>query len=335
MKAAIYNGEKNIILTNKETPVCNDNDILVKNIYASICGSDIAVYFHGEHGHRIIKGQEFGHEMVSKVVTVGKNVKDIKVGDRVYPYPLLARGDPKRAGSLGGFSEYILIPNCELNKQVYKVSDKISSKVACLIEPFTVGTRAARRSNPKQDENAIVFGAGTIGIAAAIALKFFGCKTIMLVDITDFRLEKAKALGFETCNSSKEDLRLKASKIFGQAYNISGMTADVDIFIDAAGASEILDTYQAMGKIESRLVIVGVHHAVRNVDILAMTFSQHSLIGSGGYKPEDVMDVITIMESGKYDIESIITHEFEWENLISAIEIASKVDEALNVIIKY
>lgn len=273
--------------------------------------------------------------MVSEVIQAGKNVKDIKVGDRVYPYPRLAKGDPKRAGTTGGFSEYILIPNAELNRQVYAVSDKISSKVASLIEPFTVGCRAARRSTPKKGESAIVFGAGTIGIAAAIALKYFGCEKVMVCDFSDMRLEKAKKLGMETCNDNKEYLKAKAIEYFGEAPSLNEITANVNIYIDAAGSSSILNLFQEIGKIECRMVIVGVLAGKRPVDILAMTFAQHSLIGSGGYMPEDVRDVMTIMESGKWDIESIITHEFPWEELPHAIETASDVEHALNVVIKY
>ena len=336
MRAAIYKGKKNIDLTEMDMPLPGDNDIVVRNIYSSICGTDVAVYFHGPGtGHKITVGGEFGHEMVSEVIQIGKNVKDIKVGDRVYPYPRLAKGDPKRAGTIGGFSEYILIPNAELNKQVYKVSDKISSKEASLIEPFTVGCRAARRAIPKKGENAIVFGAGTIGIAAAIALKYFGCDKVMICDFSDFRLEKAKKLGMEICNNSKEDIKSRAIEYFGEAPSLSGTTANVDIYIDAAGASSILDLYQDMGKIECRMVIVGVLAGKRPVDILSMTFAQHALIGSGGYMPEDVIDVMTIMENKKWDIESIITHEFLWEELPHAIETAGDVKHALNVVIKY
>ena len=129
MRAALYNGQKNVELVELATPQAGENDIVVKNIYASICGTDVAVYEHGPGtGHRITVGSEFGHEMVSEVVQVGKNVKDIKVGDRVYPYPRLAKGDPKRAGTTGGFSEYVLIPNAEFGKGIYAVPDEISSK---------------------------------------------------------------------------------------------------------------------------------------------------------------------------------------------------------------
>lgn len=336
MRAAIYNGQRDILLTELESPVCGDNDIVVKNIYASICGTDVAVYQHGPNtGHRVTVGGEFGHEMVSEVVQAGKNVKDIHIGDRVYPYPRLAKGDPRRAGTVGGFSEYVLIPNAELNKQVYAVPEQISSKTACLIEPFTVGFRAARRSFPKKGENAVVFGAGTIGIAAAVGLKFFGCKQVMVCDYSDFRLEKAKNLGFAVCNNGKEDLKSAAMACFGTAASRFGPTANVDIYIDAAGAESVLELYQSVGKIESRLVVVAVLAGKRPVDVLEMTYSQHALIGSGGYFPEDVRDVISVMASGKWNIESIITHEYSWEELPQAIEKAAQVNEALNVVIRY
>lgn len=336
MRAALYNGQKNIIMTELETPAAGDNDIVVKNIYASICGTDVAVYEHGPNtGHKITMGSEFGHEMVSEVVQVGKNVKNIKVGERVYPYPRLAKGDPKRAGTTGGFSEYVLIPDAELGKGVYAVPDEISSKVASLIEPFTVGCRAARRSFPRQGEKAIVFGAGTIGIAAAIALMHFGCSKVMICDHSDFRLEKAKELGFEICNNGKENLREKALQTFGSAMSALGKTCDVDIYIDAAGADGIIETYQSMGKIDSRMVVVAVKAGLRSIDVLAMTYGQHAIIGSGGYMPEDVEDVFSIMKSGRWDIACMITDEFPWEQLPQAIEKAAKVNEALNVVIHY
>lgn len=336
MKAAIYYGQKDVRIEELETPVAGDNDIVVRNRYASICGTDVAVYTHGPNtGHRITVGSEFGHEMISEVVQVGRNVKGIEPGMIVYPYPLLAKGDPKRAGTVGGFSEYVLIPNAELDKQVYGIPVQIPLKTACLIEPFTVGFRAARRAEPKKGENAIVFGAGTIGIAAAIGLKYFGCNQVMICDHSDFRLEKAKALGFAICNNSREDLKQSAMSCFGSAPSRFGPTANVGIYIDAAGAESILELYQSMGKIESRMVVVAVRAGKRPVDVLEMTYSQHALIGSGGYQPEDVEDVIAVMAQKKWDIGSIITDEYSLDQLPQAIERAAQVDEALNVVIRY
>lgn len=336
MKAALYQGQGKIKINTLPDPVCTDYGVILENIYASICGTDVAVYKHGTGlGHRITVGGEFGHEVVCRIKEKGKNVTDLSVGDRVYPYPRLVTGDKSRAGTIGGFSEYIKSPVTRNGVEVYKLSDKISDRTAVLIEPFTVGCRAARRAFPRQGENAIVFGAGTIGIGAAIALKHFGCDKVMICDYSDFRLEIARKLGFEVCNNSKEDLNQKAQTYFGQGYGYKGQTSAADIYIDAAGSDSILDFYQDNGKVDSRLVMVAVGTNERNVNILGMTFGQLSIIGSGGYMPEDVQDVLSIMESGKWDIESIITHEYPFEKLEEAIQMAGNTDEALNVIIKY
>ena len=90
-----------------------------------------------------------------------------------------------------------------------------------------------------------------------------------------------------------------------------------------------------MGKIESRMVVVAVRAGERPVDVLEMTYSQHALIGSGGYNPEDVEDVIAVMVQKKWDIESIITDEFPQEQISQAIERAADVDHALNVVIRF
>lgn len=336
MKSAIYMGKKNIEVREIPVPEVGDNDVLIKNICSSICGTDVAVYTKGTGtGHRITVGMEFGHETISEVYAVGRNITEFKVGQRVYPYPLFAKNDTSRAGTIGGFSEYILIPDAKLNHSLYFVPDSISDRSACLIEPFTVGCRAARRSQPQNCENAIVFGCGTIGIAAAISLKHFGAGKVMLVDISDFRLDIARKLGFETCNNQRESLYDKAKRYLGEATGLNGKTFDADIFIDAAGAESILDEYMKYGKFESRFVSVAVNNAIRNLDLLHLTYAQKSIIGSGGYTPDDVCDVMQIMESGRWDIDSIITHEFSLENISEAIETAGRSDRAFNVIIKF
>ena len=336
MKSAIYLGKKAIEIADVPLPEVGANDVLVQNLYSSICGTDVAVYANGPGtGHKVDIGGEFGHETISRIVTVGSNSSEFKIGQRVYPYPRFAKGDPKRAGTIGGFSEYILIPNAKLNHSLYFVPDRISDKTACLIEPFTVGTRAARRSQPTTGESAVIFGCGTIGIAAAIALKWFGLEKVMLCDISDFRLSKAKALGFDICNTSSQDFIKKCKGLYGAAPSLNGETADIDIFLDAAGAESILGSFMKQGKIGSRFVSVAVNNATRQLDLLHMTYAQKSIIGSGGYMPEDVRDVMAIMESGKFDIESIITQAFPLSALSEAIQTAADAQHSFNVIINF
>ena len=83
--------------------------------------------------------------------------------------------------------------------------------------------------------------------------------------------------------------------VFGTAPSRFGPTANVSTYIDASRTKPILELYQSMGKIESRMVVVAVRAGNRPVDIREMTYSQHALIGSGGYNPENVEDVLAVM----------------------------------------
>ena len=336
MKAAIYEGKEKVGIRALPMPVCGDNDVVIKNLYSSICGTDVAVFRHGPGtGHRIDVGGEFGHETVSRVAAVGKNVTDFTVGERVYPYPLFAKGDTRRAGTIGGFSEYILVPDAKRNFSLYPVDEAIPDRLACLIEPFTVGCRAARRSNPKPGETAVVFGCGTIGLSAAIALKYFGLEQVMICDFSDFRLGIAKELGFDVCSMGSEDFIGKASGLLGTAPSLKGKTAKIDVFLDAAGAESVFEAFMERGKIESRYVSVAVNKALRELDMLHLTYSQKSIIGSGGYMPEDVRDVMAIMRSGRWELGRLITHEYRLDELETAIRTAADVDHALNVTIRF
>lgn len=268
MKAGIYLGKEQFDIRELPLLEVGAHDVLVQNLYPSVCGTDVAVFTHGPNtGHKVTVGGEFGHETVSRIVKTGRNVTDFAVGERVYPYPLYAKGDTRRAGTIGGFSEYILVPNAKRNHALYAVDEHISDRLASLIEPFTVGCRAARRGTVSCGEgrylagqNAMVFGCGTIGIAAAVAFKHFGMDQVMLCDHSDFRLKLAAGLGFAVCNPAAENFEAKAIDYFGTALSLNGAVSDIDCWLDAAGAESILDDFLRLGKTESRFVSVAVNN---------------------------------------------------------------------------
>lgn len=336
MGTALYLGKEEIKLTQADRPRVGPHDVFIKNINASICGTDVAVFQHGPGtGHKISVGEKFGHEMVSEVVEVGSENTDFKVGQRVYPYPVYAAGDPRKAGMLGGFTEYLLIKNAKLNHDLYLVPDELSNEVAAMTEPFTVATRAVKRTYPQEGESACVYGAGTIGLGAALALQHFGCKKVMVVDHSNYRLKIASKLGFETVNSARENLKKKQLNFFGQGMSLQGTEPKVDIFIDAVGNSEILQNYLDSTIVDSRMVLVGVDNQIKEIDLLKMTFASQSLIGSGGYRPDDVETVFNIFRENKDNIGKMVTKVEPWENLVDAIKLASDPYRSLNVQVKY
>ena len=174
MKAAIYHGVHKVEIVDLPDYECGDDAVILKNIYSSICGTDVAVYNHGLGlGHKITIGGEFGHETICQVYAVGKNVTDFKVGDRAYPYPLLVTGDKSKAGTIGGFSEYIYCPCPKWEESLYHVDEGISDKAAALIEPFTVGCRAARRGLPEKRTKSSSIWRGNNRYSGCYILKAF------------------------------------------------------------------------------------------------------------------------------------------------------------------
>lgn len=332
MRQGIYLGRGEVEVREAPMPELGPRDVLVRNVRSSICGTDVAVYLNGPAtGHKVTPGGEFGHETVSRVAAVGPEVTDFAVGERVYPYPLFARGDTTRAGTLGAFSDYLLCPDATRDRSLYAVDERTPDEVACLIEPFTVGGRAAKQAAPRPGEKAVVFGCGTIGIAAAVMLAWLGVEKVMLCDRSKLRLRLASELGFETCDVAEEDFLARAAGYFGTGPSLTGPQPAVDVWVDAAGAPSILDTFMEAGTIGSRLVLVAVDKRPRTLDLLGLTYASKAIVGSGGYRPEDVGDVQRIMASGRWDLGRIVTHAFPLERLDEALRTAADPERALNV----
>ncbi len=334
MKAAIYNGVKKVDFEERPMPTCDDDGIVVKNICASICGSDVTAYNYGGDSVLIWPGFEFGHEMVSRVVKVGKNVQGIKEGDRVFPLPQFAKNDYTRASTVGGFSEFIEIPKCVLNQSVYLVPDEIEDELASIIEPFGVGANAAIRLNTEPGKKAIVFGAGAIGLTAAITLKYKGCD-VVVVDMLENRLKVAESLGMMTCNLATEDYFEKCSSLLGSGYGLYGPTLNCDYYIDCAGKQSVLDSFTKYGQMYSKLALVGIPREVYQFNAIPLIYTGMEIIGPAGADGEVIRTVMEILASHKYPVQNMITHTFKQEQLIEALEQASIPTEAIKVEIKY
>ena len=335
MKVAIYQGIKNIEVKELPMPTCDDNGIVVKNLYAAICGSDVFAYNYGGQANMIFEGFEFGHEMVSEVVEVGKNVQGVKVGDRVFP-TCFAKNDLMRAATIGGFSEYIEIPECVVGKSVYIIPENVENNIASLVEPFTIGARAVLHIGEiEKGKNAIVFGAGAIGLTAAMTLKYLGAN-VCVVDLSESRLKIAEELGMLTCNLTNETYLEKCGELFGTIPGMMGASSlNVDYYVDAAGNQAVIDSFFSGAKTCATLAVVAVHHKPVTINMIPITYNGLRIVGTAGAPVDAENLVLEILSSHKFPVEKLITHEFTHDHLIEAFEQASDAAGALKVVIKY
>ena len=335
-KAAIFRGIGIVYVVDLPYPQCGDNDVVVRNLLTGVCGSDVSAYRHGGDDNMIWKDHEFGHEAVSEVVELGRNVKDLKPGDHVFVNQGKALRDMKRMATVGGFSEYIRIPQCEVGYSVLKIDNDIPIRTAVLVEPFVVGTRGAQNLNPGPDKTAIVFGAGIIGMSTAIMLKWYGCSKVMIVDVSDYRLDNAKNFGLITCNSAKEDLKAKAFAEFGSQKGFFGERCNANLYLDAVGLNAAVDNFVMLAGREACLAIVGVHHKPVGIDLMQLCYNNWHISGCGNLPIEvAIVDILEMMKSGRHDLSSLVTHEYKVEQIADALVMGGNAKEAQKVCISF
>ena len=209
MKVAVMLGIGRMGFEERDIPKAKDNEVLVKLEYVGICGSDLHYYETGAIGDYVVKPPfVLGHEPGGTVVEVGKNVKHLKVGDRVALEPGKTCGHCEfcRTGNYnlcpdvvffatppvdGVFQEYVA-HEADL---CYKLPDHVSTMEGALIEPLAVGFHAAMQGGARAGQTAVVMGAGCIGLVTMMALKAMGVSKVYVVDIMEKRLQKALELG--------------------------------------------------------------------------------------------------------------------------------------------
>ena len=177
MKAALLQQYGKIIHSEIPDPHFNDDEVLVRVKYASICGSDQHIY-KGEFHPRTKLPLVPGHEFAGEIAAVGRNVKDWATGQKVTVDPIIPCGKCPAClrkhypacTSLkligidldGGFAEYVTVRP----EMIYGLSPGISNENAALIELLSIGFHASRRSELQPEDDIVIWGAGKVGASA-------------------------------------------------------------------------------------------------------------------------------------------------------------------------
>lgn len=270
MKVAVMLGLEKMGFEQRDIPTPKDDEVLVKLEYVGICGSDLHYYESGAIGEFVVKPPfVLGHEPGGTVVEVGKNVKHLKVGDRVALEPGKTCGHCEfcKTGRYnlcpdvvffatppvdGVFQEYVA-HEADL---CFKLPDQVSTMEGALIEPLAVGFHAAMQGGARAGQTALVMGAGCIGLVTMMALKAMGVSKVYVVDILQKRLDKALELGADgVINGSQQDAveavrKLTEGKGCDLAIETAGtqITTVQTIHMTKKGATIVLVGYSASGE---------------------------------------------------------------------------------------
>lgn len=338
MKQAVLTGPKTIEFSDIERPEIKPDEILIKVKNIGICGSDIHAYY-GKHPFMSFPIR-LGHEMAGEVVEVGSEVENIQAGELITVMPQeFCRGcEPCRKGRYnicdtlevigcqtpGAACEYFNVDAA----LVKKIPEGMTAAVAATIEPAAVGVHAVRRCGSVAGKNVVVMGAGTIGNVTAQAAMAEGAKSVLITDLSEYRLELAKQCGImHAVNTGKVSMKEAVSQAFGEE--------GADIFFECVGVGATVNQAIECSKKGNDIVIVGVFGKTPEVNLSWVQDRELRICGSLMYVEKDFQDTIDYMAAGKIKMEPLISKVFPFDEYAQAYKyIEQNKDTSLKIIIE-
>jgi threonine dehydrogenase-like Zn-dependent dehydrogenase len=227
MRATVWSGRNKVQVENVPDPkILNARDAIVKISSTAICGSDLHLY--DGYVPTMRKGDILGHEFMGEIVETGRDVSNLKVGDRVVvPFPiacgscnactrglfsLCENSNPNASaaeklfgdttcgifgyshltgGYAGGQAEYARVPFADVGP--IKIEDDLTDEqVLFLSDIFPTGYMGAEFCDISGGESIAVFGAGPVGLFAIASAVMLGAEQVIAIDQYDYRLEMAR-----------------------------------------------------------------------------------------------------------------------------------------------
>ena len=264
-----------------------------------------------------------GHEYSAEVVAVGSAVRKVKPGDRVTGRPQLVCGEcnPCKRGQYnvcsnlrveafqadGVAQDYFVIPE----ERVVALPEGMSPDYGAMVEPTAVAAHATSRPRALGGRNVVVSGAGTIGNLVAQFARARGAKRVVITDVSDYRLEKAKECGVDVCVNTKE-------KNFGEALVEAFGPDKADVIYDCAGNNVTMGQAIQYARKGSVIVLVAVFADMATVDLAVANDHELDIKSTMMYRHEDYVGAIELVEAGKVQLKPLISKIFPFAQYLDA-----------------
>lgn len=338
MKVAMYYALDDTRIEDKTKPRIGPDEILVEMKACGICGSDLMEWYLRSRAPLVL-----GHEPAGVIVEKGKNVKNFKVGDRVFVHHHVAclkchyckRGDYTMCQQFsqthiepGGFAEYFRVPAPNLQIDTLKLSSNVSYEEATLIEPVGCCIRAQNKCNIQTEDTIAVIGAGPSGIIHVMLAKIRGSSQTIVSDTVDYRLRAAERLGADlTVNPQKEKLTEKVKEA------TEGRGADV-VIVTAPNVRAIEDGIQICRRGGTLCLFAPTQPEEQaRLSPHRLFFSEIKIVPSYSTSHIETRVALQLISSGRIRANELVTHRFPLTQTAEAFKIATRSKECLKVIV--
>ncbi len=246
MKAAMFYGVGDVRLTQTPVPTINDDEVLIEVKAALTCASDLKAF---RQGHPVLLGDQypspFGHECSGLVAKTGKNVKHIKVGQRVVAANSAPCDEcayckdekPNLCDNLdllnGAYASFIKVPKRIVKHNLYVLADHVPFEHAALTEPLACSVHAYDSLMIRPGQTVAILGCGMMGLLFLAYAAGQGAKVIA-IGKNEKKLSLAKKLG--------------AYKTIHVQEHLDPLKEAIDLTPDGIGAHVVLE---AIGQVSS------------------------------------------------------------------------------------
>lgn len=331
---AILKEPGTMVIADCERPTPGPNEVLVKIARVGMCGSDIHGFAFGPY----IPPQPgqivgLGHEPAGIVAEVGSDVADLAVGDRVCLEPGLPcyRCEFCLAGHYnvcpkvdfmatapnykGAFTKYLTHPA----QLVFRLPDEMSLDEGALVEPASVATHAVEMAGSLLGKSVVILGCGAVGLMVSMVAKMAGASSVVVVDLQDRRLAKARELGVTAAIDGRAD------DVVGAIKEIVGQWG-ADVVFETAGAVPTVKLGLQVVKRRGRLMVVGSVPGEAPVSFLSI--NREVTIQTVFRYCNSYPTTIELIRSGALKASAIVDKHFDYADIQEAFEFAANQPDA-------
>ncbi len=313
MQAIILEQPESLKLIDVDAPPAPQRDeVLVQVKRVGICGTDLHAYEGNQNFFSYPR--IMGHELAVEVVEIGETDADLDyaVGDSCCVIPYLncgvciacRRGRTNCCTNMqvlgvhidGGMREQFIVPVDKLLK-----ADGVPLEHLALVEMLCIGAHASNRARIIEGENALVIGAGPIGLATAQFAKLAGAD-VMMMEVNDTRLAFCRdVLGIEKLIDAKDAPMAQIQSILGSELPT--------VVFDCTGNSNSMHSAFEYVAHSGTLVLVG--HIKGDLTFSDPHFHSHemTLVASRNATRDDFKWVIDALQQGQVNLSPWITHQ--------------------------
>ncbi|MGF6366617.1 threonine dehydrogenase-like Zn-dependent dehydrogenase [Aequitasia blattaphilus] len=339
MKALVaYDKDKYVLEMEYPTPECGPDDIIIKTEACGICAGDLKC----SHGAAMFWGDEVqpswvkppfipGHEFFGRIVEMGENVKGYELGDRIIADQIVPCGECRfckdghywmcqphnifgfQKENNGGMAEYVRFPKTAV---ISRVPEEMSIDDALLIEPYGCSKHAVDRGSITNEDVVVISGAGTLGLGMVTYARMKNPKLLIVLDMVEERLKKAKEFGADMVFNPGEVDVVKEIEDLTEGYGC-------DVYIEATGHPS--SVVQGLGMIRKlgRFVEFSVFSAPTSVDWSIIGDRKELDILGAHLSPYAYPFVIENIQKGNLKTDGVISSKFTIEEWEKAFEYAT------------